>query len=76
MKKVGKLVPSSGYQSEVPESAKLTYQFAYFKNSQDWYSSLVDSGTSQGTRVNQTQVPIYLILKTVKFVPEFGKFTL
>ena len=39
-------------------STKLGYQSAYFQNSQDWYPSLVDSGTSQRTRVHQARVPI------------------
>ena len=43
---------------KVPESTKLGYQSANFQNSQDWYPSLVDSGTSQGTRVHQARVPI------------------
>ena len=43
---------------KVPESTKLGYQSANFQNSKDWYPSLVDSGTSQGTRVHQARVPI------------------
>ena len=105
MKKVGRLVPSLGYQSayfqnrqigtrawwsrvlcEVPEPTKLGYQSAYFENYHafgtnyaDWYPSLVDSGTSQSTRVHQTRVPICLIstksmiiFKIGRLVPELG----
>ena len=53
---------------EVPESRKLGYQpanmtgynvdnFETFWKLAGWYPSLVDSGTSQGTRVQQARVP-------------------
>ena len=61
---------------KVLESTKLGYQSAYFENYHafgtnyaDWYPSLVDSGTSQSTRVHQTRVLICLILEIGKFVP-------
>ena len=101
MKKVGRLVPSLGYQSayfqnrqigtqawwsrvlhKVLESTKLGYQFAYFENYHafgtkyaEWYPSLVESGTSQSTRVHQTRVPICLSLESRQICTRFGKFT-
>ena len=70
MKKVGRLVPSLGYQSAYFEN-----YHAFGTNYADWYPSLVDSGTSQSTQVHQTRVPICLSLESRQICTRFGKFT-